>query len=116
MSVVFLILLSLNFLRSDVALSSEGILSSLPLTTMFFLAGGLLALRNDTESRAGHAATASGVIMLVGSLGAATSMVVLRWGFPQADAALLHVDKLLGFDVRDIVAETSQFRSLNDTL
>lgn len=114
-SASFVLIVIVLVVSSGVRLGTEGALRSVS-PMAFFLAGSWLALRRDPMSRAGHAGAAFGIAIAISSLGAATSMLVLRWGFPQADLMLARTDAAFGIDVREIAAAVAGRQTISERL
>jgi hypothetical protein len=77
------------------------------------ISGGIVAVRSEPASRAGMAAIGTGMMMAFSSLGAALSMLALRWGLPQADTALLNFDSQLGIEVPAVISNVSHWPIVN---
>lgn len=98
--------------RYGIRLDTEGLVSNLLFISLLFGGGTMACLQND-QSRPGAAAAGIALVSLISLLGAATSMLVLRWGFPALDNQLLGLDRrLLGLDTIAIVSWTAEYPAL----
>lgn len=107
LTAAFLSVFLLLSFANDVRLGSEGARSTLSFIGLWLVVA-FLACSRKAESRIGNAAAGFGLVLFVGAIGAATSMVVLRWRFPQADPALFAIDATFGIDVRTITNAIAQ--------
>lgn len=80
------------------------------------LGGGLVTARRDPASRIGIAATGAALMLGCSLLGAALSMLVLRWGMPQADGLLRSLDAQIGISAPNVIETMSAAPSLTAIL
>ncbi len=114
-TVLFAAVIGLHLLLLGLPLDWRG--AELPVAIVTFLLGaGALVVRFNSGSRVGAAACATGLFLLLSVFGAALSMLALRWGLPQADAALRAADAALGIDVPAVIASLSHWPAATEAL